>query len=294
MTANSDLIIYQENELYGLKDCNGNVIISPQYKEMYPFSCGLSLVRDNDYCYAYINVNNQPVVPFGKYSWCDPEFVCGCARVLRYNIEKGKNEWGIIDTQGNAVVPIKYDRIWTLKEEYLHSVKAFIDDKEIDIDLSPVPPVHVAFDGLKYLVTYTVEEFKAVFNCVRICVKRNPETGELFFSYGRHAGYVAMEGIPISPVISVVINNAGSLFLLLHEKEDTGKISFERSISKQQKEPIACRPSNMSWKNNEEDTIDSDPYGYEQAYYDGWFREDVESGLADAYEGDIDAMWNND
>ena len=28
MTANSDLIIYQENELYGLKDCNDNVIIS--------------------------------------------------------------------------------------------------------------------------------------------------------------------------------------------------------------------------------------------------------------------------
>ena len=25
MTANSDLIIYQENELYGLKDCNDNV-----------------------------------------------------------------------------------------------------------------------------------------------------------------------------------------------------------------------------------------------------------------------------
>ena len=28
-----------------------------------------------------------------------------------------------------------------------------------------------------------------------------------------------------------------------------------------------------------------DPYGDEQAFYDGWSREDVESGLADAYEG---------
>ena len=28
----------------------------------------------------------------------------------------------------------------------------------------------------------------------------------------------------------------------------------------------------------------SDPYGDEQAYYGGWSREDVESGLADAYE----------
>ena len=28
----------------------------------------------------------------------------------------------------------------------------------------------------------------------------------------------------------------------------------------------------------------SDPYGDERAFYDGWSREDVESGLADAYE----------
>lgn len=28
----------------------------------------------------------------------------------------------------------------------------------------------------------------------------------------------------------------------------------------------------------------SDPYGDEQGYYGGWSREDVESGLADAYE----------
>lgn len=28
--------------------------------------------------------------------------------------------------------------------------------------------------------------------------------------------------------------------------------------------------------------------------YDGWSREDVESGLADAFEGDLDAYWNID
>ena len=33
----------------------------------------------------------------------------------------------------------------------------------------------------------------------------------------------------------------------------------------------------------------SDPYGYEEEYYGGWSREDVESGLTDAYEGDLDA-----
>lgn len=42
---------------------------------------------------------------------------------------------------------------------------------------------------------------------------------------------------------------------------------------------------------NESESIGnwSDPYGNEQAYYNGWSREDVESGLADAYENDLSA-----
>ena len=42
-----DLIIFQENSLFGVKNSKGKVIISPQYMEMYPFSCGLSLVRNH-------------------------------------------------------------------------------------------------------------------------------------------------------------------------------------------------------------------------------------------------------
>ena len=39
------------------------------------------------------------------------------------------------------------------------------------------------------------------------------------------------------------------------------------------------------------DTDDwSDPYGDEQVYYDGWSREDVENGLADAYEWEVDTI----
>lgn len=35
-------------------------------------------------------------------------------------------------------------------------------------------------------------------------------------------------------------------------------------------------------------------YGEERTYYDGWSREEVESGLSDAFEGDTDALWNID
>ncbi len=88
---------------------------------------------------------------------------------------------------------------------------------------------------------------------------------------------------------SEVLALPGSLFLLLHEKEDTGKTNFEKSIYKRHREKSSKQLSNTTfWEYEEENTIDSDswsdPYGDERAYYDGWSREDVESGLADAYE----------
>ena len=54
-----DYSIFQENGLFGAKDQMGNVIIKPQYKEMNPFSCGLSLVRDDKFRYTYINPQNN-------------------------------------------------------------------------------------------------------------------------------------------------------------------------------------------------------------------------------------------
>lgn len=123
--------------------------------------------------------------------------------------------------------------------------------------------------------------------------KGKSKTEELFFSYGCHTGYVTLKWKCQSlPVISVVINSAGSLFLLLHEREDTGKTNFEKSIYKRQREKSSTQKQQLSnttsWEYEKENTIDSDswsdPYGDERAYYDGWSREDVESGLADAYE----------
>ena len=99
------LNIYEDNGLYGAKDQNGQIVITAQYTEMYQFSCGLSLVRNSQYQYAYIDYDNNIVIPFGVYSWCEPRFVCGYARVL-------KDKWGIINTRGDLIIPLKYDKIW--------------------------------------------------------------------------------------------------------------------------------------------------------------------------------------
>lgn len=69
---NKNYIIFEEKGLFGLRGDTGDVLIEPQYKEMQPFSCGLSQVRNERFQYAYINAENRQVVPFGRYVWIDP------------------------------------------------------------------------------------------------------------------------------------------------------------------------------------------------------------------------------
>ena len=54
--------------------------------------------------------------------------------------------------------------------------------------------------------------------------------------------------------------------------------------------------ANLSDEEEKMNDVDnwSDPYGDEQSYNDGWSKEDIESGLADAFEGDLDATWNKE
>ena len=286
-----DYIIFQEDGLLGAKNQKGEVVIPPQYMEMQPFSCGLSLVRNHQYQYAYIDINNNQVIPFGKYSWCDPQFTCGFSRVMEcHYLEK---KWGIIDTLGNIVVPLKYDRIWTIKEEYLFSLKAFLGDKEEKINLHQLNN-KVIFDGLAYICTYSVEAFKELVHCERLYVKAHPNTKQLYFTYGANIGFVSLKGIPKEPVISIVANSSGKIFPLLMEKSDIGKTTLfpakapakavsKRTISKTESHKTSFWDYE-SEKMNDADNW-SDPYGDEQAYYGGWSREDVESGLADAFEG---------
>lgn len=220
-----DYIIFQENGLCGAKNQRGEIIIQPQYMEMQPFSCGLSLVRNHQYQYAYINTLNRQIIPFGKYSWCDPQFTCGYARVMEYHYLEEKNQWGIIDTLGNIIVQLKYDKIWAIKEEYLFSLKAFLGDKEERINLHQLSN-KVFFDGLTYICTYSVEAFKELVHCEKLYVKAQPNTRQLYFTYGANIGFVSLKGMPKEPVISIVANSNGKIFPLLMEKSDIGKATL--------------------------------------------------------------------
>ncbi|MCD8184437.1 MAG: WG repeat-containing protein [Bacteroides sp.] len=88
---------------------------------------------------------------FNKYDWCDPIFVCGFARVVK------NDKWGIIDTLGNIIVPLEYDKIWTIKEQYIFSIKAFVGEEEKVINLDKLA-TNVILEGLKYIQTYSIDE----------------------------------------------------------------------------------------------------------------------------------------
>ena len=81
--------------------------------------------------------------------------------------------------------------------------------------------------NLVFNETLTVEQFKDKMKVSRIDVKKNPETGKLFFTYGAKTGAVAVKGIPNHPMLSFVTGestpmNPDGKFWILHEEGQGG------------------------------------------------------------------------
>lgn len=257
-----DYIIFENNGLYGLKTKEGELIVEPQYKEMQPFSCGLSQVRNDNYQYAYINVQNVQVVSFGRFNWCDPLFKMGLARV------KHGNKWGIINTVGKVVLPIIYDKIWPLEEEYIHTIRVVQEEKENTIDVNSFLTDNL-LDGIVYHRTYTPKKIKELFGVSKIEVKKETKSNRLYFSLSTIIGEVACKGIPKEPVISIVSNYNGKIFPLMHEARDIGCKSY-----------VTIQTKNQS-KTGE--------YAVERDYRNDW-----KEFAGDAFEGDENNYWNID
>lgn len=265
--------IFKQNGLYGLKNDCGDVVISPQYRDFYSFSCGVACVRDMNYHYAYIDCNNKPIVPFGKYIWIDSYFTCGYARVKGYSFFEEKECWGIINTLGVLVVPLEYDNIWSINEKYIDNIKAYKNDKECRINLRKAEK-YTILDGLKYIKTYSVDEFKAEFNVSKIFVRVNPINNFISFYYGTNIGIVANDNCMLNPVISIVCNSAGKVFTLLHNKINIGKVRIKQAKHLAQTKHI------------EGYSRDYDSYNEYNKY--------VEESRLDAFEGDESNYWNID
>ncbi|WP_302609569.1 hypothetical protein [uncultured Bacteroides sp.] len=151
---------------------------------------------------------------------------------------------------------------------YMLKVKNFFDRPDIDnIDA-------VLIRNVKYLRTFSVQEFKNLYN---IDTVRVIETEKHFiaFTFLKCLGYVAERVVPSDPVISLMTDALGNLFYLLHDKSfHKDELMFFKTSYQMQKKTVSH----------------SRGYSEEWSDYQDYVRESYE----DAFEGDSDAYWNID
>ncbi len=83
------------------------------------------------------DLNDETIVPFGKYDWIDG-YDNGLARVNK--IDGSGKKWGIIDENGDEVLPVKYDSIWNFLGKNRRSTKVEKDGSRWDVYFSDLNP----------------------------------------------------------------------------------------------------------------------------------------------------------
>lgn len=85
----------------------------------YKKGCGLTTILKDGH-YFVVDKDNNYIVPPGKYDYIDGFDTCGLARVKIdgkadiFAPEKSTyDRWGLIDTEGNEVLPLEYSEIWS-------------------------------------------------------------------------------------------------------------------------------------------------------------------------------------
>lgn len=90
--------------------------------------------------------------------------------------------------------------------------KYIYDNKKFSEDI-------IMLRDLKFIKTFTINEFKILFGVKKIEVKKHPK-GFLFFPFRNVIGIVVLKGMPKNPRISIVIDKFGIPHYILHEADD--------------------------------------------------------------------------
>ena len=99
--------IFHENELWGLKDKNGNVTLSPQFNEFFEFGPQDLAVVSKDGKYGYVNTIGRIAIPLTWDDAFDFEY-SGVAIVAL------AGKMGLIDIDGKHLSQFKYDELGAL------------------------------------------------------------------------------------------------------------------------------------------------------------------------------------
>ena len=106
----------------------------------------MKVIQRKDGAYAVLSENDEIIIQYGKYDWIDG-FEKGLARVKLGHesnaIANNSNKWGIINMNGEEVLPVVYDNIWNFLGKKMFSTRVEKDGevKHINFhDLNPELP----------------------------------------------------------------------------------------------------------------------------------------------------------
>ncbi len=129
--------------MYWLINFKGETIFEPSFFSLIPAIGNKKLytVQDKNLGYAVLNIDGTEVVPYGKYSYIDG-FDKGLARVKIGNVTNGQknngNKWGLINENGDEVLPIEYDDMWSFYGKNRATVRVVKGDVAQNIVLSEI------------------------------------------------------------------------------------------------------------------------------------------------------------
>ena len=139
-TRKSDEVKVYLGKVWGLIDSNGKLIVDCEYDGIIISDDQKHItLRDSVKGYTLIDRNGNTIIPYGTYNYMDGADH-GLVRVKQYagvdNNQLPVYKWGIVDTSGNIVLPIKYSWIWNFHGKNRLSTRVEIDGHSENINFS--------------------------------------------------------------------------------------------------------------------------------------------------------------
>ncbi|MBO4922551.1 MAG: WG repeat-containing protein [Bacteroidales bacterium] len=126
---NGNKVSQYEREHVGVVNSYGEIIIPPVYYSLELVqSKRLAVARKDNLQYGVIKLDESIVVPYGKYHIIY-SFYQGYARVMtreKLPDDTFMDLWGIINTNGTEVLPVKYKKVWNFVGKNRNSTR-YID-----------------------------------------------------------------------------------------------------------------------------------------------------------------------
>lgn len=154
--TNDDVILYQENSLWGLKSPAGEVLVKPTYKKMIRIGYHSWIVQSKKDKFGLTDVEGNILVPV-KYRQTD--------RILGKFAKFGNtNDFGLYDEYGKLIIPHEYQKIDLLFgkmfltcKNYKYGVMSFggkvlLDNEYDDIYMPTFNSMRILYKGEWYEV----------------------------------------------------------------------------------------------------------------------------------------------